>query len=46
MLGHMTMIIISAREYIKESLRNVGNKCEEITKIVVLGSHDHVGGVT
>ena len=46
MLGHMTMMIRSVRNFIKVFLRNASKKCEEIPKIVLLGPHDHVGGVT
>ena len=45
MVGHMTMMIRSVRKFVKVCLRNVSKKCEEIPKIVVLGPHDHVGGV-
>ena len=46
MVGNMNMMIRSVRNFVKVFLRNVTNKCEEITKIVVLGPHVHVGGVT
>ena len=46
MVGHMTMMIRSVRKFVKVCLRNVSKKCEENPKIVVLGPHDHVGGVT
>ena len=45
MVGHMTMIR-SVRKFLKVFLSNDSKKCEENPKIVVLGSHDHVGGVT
>ena len=46
MVGQMTMMIRSVRKFIKVFLRNVSKKCEEIPKLVLLGPHDHVGGVT
>ena len=46
MVVHITMMIRSLRKSLKVSLRNVGKKCEEIPKIVVLGSHDYVVWVT
>ena len=42
----MTMMIRKVRKFIKVSLSKVSKKCEEIPKIVVLGPHDHVVGVT
>ena len=44
MVGHMTMMI--TRKFVKVFINNVSKKCEEIPKIVVLGPHDQVGGVT
>ena len=46
MLGHMTMLIRSVRKFVKVFLSNVSKKYEEIPKIVVLGPHEHMGGVT
>ena len=46
MVGHITMMIRSVRKFVKVFIRNVSKKCEEISKIEVLGPHDHVGGVT
>ena len=45
-MGHMTMKIRSVRNFVKVFLSNVNKKCEEIPKIVLLGPHDHVGGIT
>ena len=42
-VGHMSMMIRSVRKFIKVFIRK---KCKEIPKIVVLGQHDHVGGIT
>ena len=46
MVGHMTMMIRSVRNFVKVFIINVSKKCEEIPKIVVLGPHDHVIGIT
>ena len=45
-MGHMTMMIRSVRKFIKVCLINACNKCEGITKIVVLVPHNDVVGVT
>ena len=46
MVGHMSMLIRSARKFVNVFLRYTSKKHEEIPKIIVLGPHDHVGGVT
>ena len=46
MVGHMTVVIKCVRKFVKVFLSNANKKCEENSKIVVLGPHDHVGGVT
>ena len=46
MVGHMTMMIRSVRKFVNDFLSNVSKQCEDIPKIVLLGPHDNVGGVT
>ena len=46
MIGHMTMMIRSVIKFVNLFLSNVSKKCEEIPKTMVLGPHDHMGGVT